>query len=152
MKQLIIITNTLTALVFLSACGSNTPQAPSQNNALNSISKSNASKEKKGLMQESLDNWLKNDWIPTVSKDETIQKKYMQEEKTDVKQSHISDVKKSQTIDKKQKKSYKEKEDKPFTIQEYVDKAEAYMKAKPNNYESSNVHKLESMPVIGKQD
>ena len=137
MKQLIIITNTLTALLLLSGCGSSTTVAPSQNSALNSISKSSAAKEKKGMMQSSLDNWLETDWEPTVSKDKEIQKKYMQKA----------------TNDKKEvgsKVTYVEREDKPFTLQEYVDKAEAYIKAKPNDYEHSNVKKVESLPVIGK--
>ena len=137
MKQLIIITNTLAALVLLSGCGSSKTVAPSQNSALNSISKSSAAKEEKGMMQNSLDNWLETDWEPTVSKDKEIQKKYMQKA----------------TNDKKEvgsKVTYVEKEDRNFTLQEYVDKAEAYMKAKPNDYEHSNVKKVESLPVIGK--
>ncbi|SFV55200.1 hypothetical protein MNB_SM-6-1527 [hydrothermal vent metagenome] len=93
--------------------------APSQNNALNNISKSNASTKKEGAMQHTLDSWLHEDWEPTLSKNKKIQKKYMHK-------------------------------DRNFTLQEYVNKASAYMKAKPNNYNNSNVHKLESMPVIGK--
>jgi hypothetical protein len=146
MKQLIIITNTLTALFLLSGCGSSKVVAPSQNSALNNISKSSAAKEKKGAMQNTLDNWLHDTWEPTVSKDPEIQKKYMKKvEKTSTKEkSHNSD---SQNISKT---NYVEKEDKPFTLQEYVDKAKAYMKAKPNDYEHSNVKKVESLPVIGK--
>ena len=85
-------------------------------------------------MQKSLDSWLHNDWEPTVSKDKEIQKKYMKKEKVVESKSSKTSV----------------KEDRNFTLQEYVDKASAYMKAKPNDYNSSNVHKLESMPVIGK--
>ena len=146
MKQLIIITNTLTALVLLSGCGSSKTVAPSQNSALNSISKSTAATDKKGAMQNSLDNWLSTDWEPTVSKDPKIQKKYMKkvEERSTKEKSQNSDT---ESISKT---NYVEKEDKPFTLQEYVDKAEAYMKAKPNDYEHSNVKKVESLPVIGK--
>ncbi len=89
-------------------------------------------------MQKSLDSWLHDDWEPTVSKDKEIQKKYMKEEKV---QTSAKETQQSHFVDK---------EDKNFTIQEYVDKASAYMKAKPNDYNSSNVKKLESLPVIGK--
>jgi len=54
-------------------------------------------------------------------------------------------VKSDKTIQKK----YIEKES-SFTLQEYVDKTAAYMHAKPADYEHSNVHRLEQMPVIGK--
>ena len=142
MKQLIIISQTLITLSFLSGCGTTPATPPSQNSALNSISKSNASKEKKGIMQESLDSWLKDDWTPTVSKDKNIQEKYHHKSDTIEQNKEKNTV--SQTGDKK------EEEESPFTLQEYVDKAEAYMKAKPNDYENSNVKKLESLPVIGK--
>ena len=139
MKQLIIISQaTLLALLLNSCASSTTEVAPSQNSALNSISKSNASAKKEGAMQKSLDSWLHDDWEPTVSKDKEIQKKYMKEEKV---QTSAKETQQSHFVDK---------EDKNFTIQEYVDKASAYMKAKPNDYNSSNVKKLESLPVIGK--
>lgn len=93
-------------------------------------------------MQKSLDSWLHDDWEPTVSKDKEIQKKYMKEEKVQ------ENVKPS--VKETQESHFVDKEDKNFTIQEYVDKASAYMKAKPNDYNSSNVKKLESMPIIGK--
>jgi hypothetical protein len=141
MKQLIIITNTLTALLLLSGCGSSKTVAPSQNSALNSISKSSAAKEKKGIMQSSLENWLKTEWEPTLSKDATIQKKYMKAVPQNGK------TEKSQKGDKKS--TYVERDDRPFTLQEYVDKTEAYLKAKPNDYEHSHVKKVESLPVIG---
>ena len=95
-------------------------------------------------MQKSLESWLHDDWEPTVSKDKEIQKKYMKEEK-------VQKNKQTQTSAKETKEShFVDKEDRNFTLQEYVDKASAYMRAKPNDYNSSNVHKLESMPVIGK--
>jgi len=93
-------------------------------------------------MQKSLDSWLHDDWEPTVSKDKEIQKKYMKEEKVQ------ENVKPS--VNETQESHFVDKENKNFTIQEYIDKASAYMKAKPNDYNSSNVKKLESMPIIGK--
>ena len=130
MKHQIITLHSLLIIIFLSGCTNSSQNiTPSQNSALNSISKSNAGTEKKGAMQKSLDSWLQEDWTPTVSKDKEIQKKYMQEEKS---------------------KHFVDKKERNFTLQEYVDKASAYMKAKPNDYNSSNVHKLKSLPVIGK--
>ncbi len=75
----------------------------------------------KGSLQKTLDDFLENDWDKTMQKDKKIQKKYSK------------------------------KKERNFTLQEYVDKATAYKKAHPSDYEHSNVHKLESMPIIGKQ-
>lgn len=138
MKQLIIISHAILALTILSGCASKTQTSPSQNSALNSISKSSAARKHEGAMQKSLEDWIKDDWEPTVSKDKVIQKKYMKEEKGET---LVNETKESHFVDK---------ENKNFTIQEYVDKAAAYMRAKPNDYNTSNVKKLESMPVIGK--
>ncbi|MFT7861116.1 MAG: hypothetical protein ABXS93_09330 [Sulfurimonas sp.] len=141
MKQKVNITIiSFITLVSLSGCTSNGGVTPTQNNELNSVSPTSSNK-KAGLMQNSLDNWLKNDWEPTVEQDPTIQKKYMKEEAVEVKE---------QNNTAKQEVKYTEKEDKPFTLQEYVDKAAAYQKAKPNDYNNSNVKKMESLPAIGK--
>ena len=126
----------------MSGCGSSKTVAPSQNSALNSVSTTSTAKEEKGIMQSSLESWFETEWEPTVSKDKKVQEKYMEavpEEGAGTK---------SQKGDKKV--VYVEKEDKPFTLQEYVDKTEAYLKAKPNDYEHSNIKKVESLPVIGK--
>ncbi len=141
MKQLIILLNSLLLAFVLSNCTSSIKATPSQNTALNSISNSNASEKKEGAMQKSLDSWLKNDWEPTVSKDKEIQKKYMQEKKETKTKTSAKETQKAHFVDKKNKN---------FTLQEYVDKASAYMKAKPNDYNSSHVKKVESLPVIGK--
>lgn len=116
MKQLI----TILSLTLFIGCVSKPLVAPSQNKALNSISKSNAGKKKSYYMQKETDAFLDKEWKETVGKDKEIQKKYT------------------------------DKEDRNFTIQEYVDKAEVYNKKKPTNTTTSNVSKLESLPVIGK--
>jgi hypothetical protein len=142
MKQLKIVLSLITTVLMLNSCASSSEGvAPSQNAALNSISKSNASTKKEGAMQKSLDSWLHDDWEPTIAKDKEVQKKYMHEEKK-------AEIK---TSAKESREShYVDKEDRNFTLQEYVDKVSAYMKAEPNDYNSSNVHKLQNMPVIGK--
>ena len=87
-------------------------------------------------MQRSLNDFVKNDWTPTLSKDENIQKKYMKVDESN--------------STKEDKKTYVEDKDRSFTLQEYADKISAYMKAKPANHEESNVNKLNALPVIGK--
>jgi len=141
MKQLILISHSFLALILLSGCASKTQTSPSQNSALNSVSKSSAAKTHEGVMQKSLDSWLKDDWEPTVSKDEKIQKKYMKKQV----------VKKGENNTTTEEVSkYTESEDGNFTLQELVDKAAAYMKAKPDDSNNSNIKKLQSIPVIGK--
>ena len=148
MKQLIITTVSVLSITLISGCSSKSEVAPSQNSALNSIS-SSGKDTKEGYMQKSLNSWLKDDWTPTVSKDKKIQKKYMK--KTTVSQNGgNNETVSNENTNDDEENSYVEDEDRNFTLQEYVDKAEAYMKAKPNDYENSNVKKLESMPVIGK--
>jgi len=139
MKQLITTTLTATALFLLSGCATDAPVAPSQNSDLNKISNSHGT-EKAGLMQKSLDNWLKNEWTPTVNKDKKIQKKYLKKEEAKATTNTGNDT----------EEKYVEDEERNFTLQEYVDKASVYMKAHPSDEKDSNVKKLESMPVIGK--
>ncbi len=151
----IIRKTTLTILSssLIVGCSYLSSEAPSQNSALNSISGSKP-KAKDGYMQRTMDAWFKNDWTPTVSNDKDIQKKYMkaQTNKSGVKQTYIKKDGSTKVVynDGKEEIHYAEKDDKPFTLQEYVDKAAAYRKAHPNDYEHSNVKKLESMPIIGK--
>lgn len=92
-------------------------------------------------MQNSLDNWLKDEWTPTVEQDSNIQKKYMKEEVV---------VEGETNTTKSQEVKYTEDKERAFTLQEYVDKAVAYQKAKPNDENSSHVKQMESLPAIGK--
>ena len=136
MKRIIVKYSTILALVLSTACSSTSPDvSPSQNDALNRISNSSA-KSDKGSLQSALDSFLKDDWTPTVEKDEEIQKKYMK--RVDANESNDTN-----------KSIYVEDEDKPFTLQEYVDKRAAYVKEHPADHNNSHVHKLEMMPVIG---
>jgi len=167
MKQIITkITLTILSSSLIIGCSTTNSIAPSQNSALNSISSSNGiskdrysnSKAEDGYMQKAMDNWLTNDWTPTISQDKEIQKKYMQVDKSSqtqtkaVEQTYIRKDGATKVVykDGSEEIHYVEKDDKPFTLQEYVDKATAYRKAHPNDYEHSNVKKLESMPIIGK--
>ncbi|MDQ7068523.1 MAG: hypothetical protein Q9M40_11395 [Sulfurimonas sp.] len=103
----------------LIGCSTQTLQTPSENKALNSISKSNAKKKNSYYMQNATDSFLKNEWKEKVLEDKEIKEKYP------------------------------EKENHPFTLQEYVDKVEVYSGKADANKSRSNVSKLQSMPVIG---
>jgi len=138
MKQLITTSLITFAFILLNGCATDALVTPSQNGDLNKVSNSNG-KAKSGLMQKSLDNWLKNEWTPTVNKDKKVQNKYMK--KVDIKRKNSSND---------TEKKYVEDKERNFRLQEYVDKATAYSKAHPSDDKDSNVKKLESMPVIGK--
>ena len=47
-------------------------------------------------------------------------------------------------------KAMNEDEDRPFTLQEYIDKAAVYQANKPKSDTPSHVEELEQLPVIGK--
>ncbi len=151
MKNITTLTLTISSVILLSACGGSNAPTPTKNTALSSVSPTSATKDG-GFMQHSLDGWLKDDWTPTVEKDPTIRKKYMKAEKQE-------SVSKSNTLEGstedsassiEQKTTYVEDKDRNFTLQEYVDKAGAYMKAHENDKTESNVQKMNSLPVIGK--
>lgn len=156
MKHLYTIILTTTTVFTLSSCAHSAPVAPSQNDALNKISNSKG-KEKKGYMQEGLDTWLEKDWMPAVSADTNVQEKYMQKNEnvkvhtiTTQEELEANSSKKLSTQSQKSEVKYVEKPNKPFTLQEYVDKTEAYMRARKVDVNNSHVEKLNSMPVIGK--
>ena len=167
MKHIITkITLTILSSSLIIGCSALSSNAPSQNSALNNISNSNG-KAEDGYMQKTMDAWFANEWTPIISQDKEIQEKYMkvdtsskpattkpkstQVETKNIEQTYIRKDGATKVVykDGSEKIHYVEKDDKPFTLQEYVDKAGAYRKAHPNDYEHSNVKKLESMPVIG---
>jgi hypothetical protein len=47
-------------------------------------------------------------------------------------------------------KAMNEDKDRPFTLQEYVDKASVYLENKPKSGKPSHAEELEKLPVIGK--
>ncbi|WP_304544404.1 hypothetical protein [Sulfurimonas microaerophilic] len=141
MKQKVNITIiSFITLISLSGCTSNGGVTPTTNNELNSVSPTTSNK-KAGFMQNSLDNWLKNDWSPAVEQDPEIQKKYMTKE--------VVTKKEDQNLTTQEVK-YTESKTKGFTLQEYVDKIGAYQKAKPSDENSSHLKQMESLPAIGK--
>ena len=73
MNYLKITIQSFIFLTLLTACSQQKSTPPSQNAALNSITKSSANTSK-GSMQNSLTKWIEDEWTPTVEKNETIQK------------------------------------------------------------------------------
>jgi len=120
MKQLINTTTLLLSLTLAVGCVTNPKVTPSQNKALNSISKSNAQKKQSYYMQNKADDFIEHEWKEKVLEDKEIKEKY------------------------------EDKEEKTFTLQEVVDKTAVYNKKTATDDSQSNVSKLESMPVIGK--
>ncbi len=133
MKQLINKILISLSLVSMIGCTPSPTVAPTQNSALNKISNSNAKKKKSYFLQNQFDYFVNKELTPTVIKDKEIQKKYM-----------------DKVVDKKTGKvTYKDKKSDYFTLQETCDKISTYMRENPSDYNKSNVHKLEMMPVIG---
>jgi len=142
MKNLIYVT------VILTFVGCSSPQvAPSQNDALNAISKSNASTKKDGAMQRALDDWLENDWEKnTKGFEETKQTEAVETTRTN----NDEDVKENFSEEKRVKKTTSSSNNnESFTLQHYVDKAKYYMEHK-KTHTKSHVKELEALPVIGK--
>jgi len=71
MKNLLLA---VTAIVFLNSCSQVDGANPSQNKALNTLA-GKTKKTKSGYMQQALDSWIKDEWTPTVEKNEAIKKK-----------------------------------------------------------------------------
>ncbi len=72
MKNLTFLSILFSTAFFLNSCSSSKAN-PSQNNALNTITSSH--KAKSGAMQDSLDDWLKREWTPTIEKNQKIKEK-----------------------------------------------------------------------------
>lgn len=133
MNRLLSSIITSISLLLLVAC-SQKNSSLSSNSEMNRVSPQHTT-QKPGYMQSAMDSWLKEEWEPTLAKDENIQKKYMKKE--ELKTENSQEV-------------YKEDEERAFTLQEYMDKAVAYSKANPSDHNNSHVKKLNEMPVIGK--
>ncbi|MDF1876772.1 hypothetical protein JHD47_02960 [Sulfurimonas sp. SAG-AH-194-L11] len=120
MKQLIKTSATILLFTLFTGCVTNPKVTPSQNRVLNSISKSNAQKKESYFLQKQTDAFLKKEWKENVLEDKEIQEKY------------------------------EKNKNRGFSLQEYVDKVEVYSTKKEKSATSSNVSKLQTMPVIGK--
>ena len=142
MKMLLMVT----ILLIFGGCASQNQPTPSQNDALNRISKSSADTKEKGYLQEHLDSWLKNDWEKNTKgfdksdAQKSTSKKSAQVQQRDV----VKESKKEASVEKSA-----EEENDSFTLQHYVDKIKYYNEHKKSSGHS-HLEELEKMPVIGK--
>ena len=124
--------------LLLVGCATNTTVSPSQNSSLNAVSPNTAAVSKGGAMQNSLDSWLKEDWVPTTTEATTS-----------------SSVSKGASSVPSPTDTTVVTDEKPFTLQNYADKWKVYHenKEKMNEgkpKEASHIETLQNMPVIGK--
>jgi len=155
MKKLLLL---IPVAFMLNSCSQVDGANPSQNKVLNAIS---GKKEKKAaFMQNALDNWLKNEWSPTVSgtKAPKAQTKVkivpnvdgsakLVEVKTGL---ILKEITKEQVKKQKEVKIKYKDGDRNFTLQEYVDKLSVYNSTHTSDEKNSHTNKINSMPVIGK--
>ena len=142
MRTLLIVT----ILLIFGGCASQNQPTPSQNDALNSVSKSSADTKEKGYLQEHLDSWLQNDWEKnTEGFEKSDEQKSTSKKNTQIQQRDaVKEEKKEVSLEKSAKE-----EDDSFTLQHYVDKIKYYNEHKKSSG-PSHVEELEKMPVIGK--
>lgn len=154
---------TVSALV-LSGCFANTVGVtPSQNTTLRAVSPSDtAASQKEGMMQRSLDGWLKEEWKPLskpstpVIKTITTPDGSIVQTKTEATQIVTTTTAPSGEVTTTTTPVAAEPEDTtPFTLQKYADKWKVYNENKEKMKEGkpqepSHIGKLQQMPVIGK--
>lgn len=73
MRRTLIVS--LSLLTFGGCAASKMDVNPSQNSNLSAISPNSAGEAKGGIMQKSLDNWLKEDWNPIMASEPTLNTK-----------------------------------------------------------------------------
>lgn len=135
----------LTGSLLLSGCARYASSSPSQNSSLQAVSPSSTTTSEPGMMQRSLDSWLREEWTPLTapkSSASTVQPKSTTLIPQTSRANAVVDI--ESNVDAQ-----------PFTLQTYVDKWKVYheKKEKMNEgkpKEAANSEKLESMPVIGK--
>ena len=143
MKQKLNLTITIgITMASLLGCASGGSVAPSQNESLNKVSAS-GKHAKTGIMQSTMEKWFEEEWDPAVANDKEIQHKYMKPQKKGKKALKSGTTEHEEVV-------YEEDKERNFTLQEYVDKAAAYQRAHPSDYEHSYTKSLETLPVIGK--
>ena len=130
----------LISSLLLVGCATNATVSPSQNSSLNTVSPNTAAASKGGMMQNSLDSWLKEDWIPNSTT------KAVTTSSSTPEGSSATSVSTDTTV---------VTDEKPFTLQSYADKWKVYHenKEKMNEgkpKEASTIDKIQAMPVIGK--
>lgn len=140
MKTSLTITAVLSTLMLV-GCANREGVAPSQNSSLNAVSPSPTAESEGGVMQRSLDAWLKEEWTP-MTKIVPVETKTTAPDGTVVTTTTMVEVPEP-------------KDNEPFTLQKYADKWKVYHEnqarmnaGKPK--EASHLEMLNRMPLIGK--
>ena len=156
MKVSHLIVISLSALL-LNACSNHVGVTPSQNPSLGAVTPSATATSKGGMMQKSLDSWLKEEWTPMTSvKTTTAADGTVITTKTEASQVITTKTAPNGTVVTTTAPVVQEPEDNtPFTLQKYADKWKEYNERKAKMKEGqpkepSEIDKVNSLPVIGK--
>lgn len=140
MKTFLAITAAASTLLLV-GCANREGVSPSQNTSLHAVSPSTTAASEGGMMQRSLDGWLKEEWSPLTKTVPVTTTTTMSDGKV-VTETKMVEV--PEPVDNE-----------PFTLQKYADKWKVYnenkakmMEGKPK--EPSNIDLVNSLPVIGK--
>ena len=140
MKTFLAITAAASTLLLV-GCANREGVSPSQNSSLHAVSPSTTAASEGGMMQRSLDGWLKEEWSPLTKTAPVTTTTTMPDGKV-VTETKMVEV--PEPVDNE-----------PFTLQKYADKWKVYnenkakmMEGKPK--EPSNIDLVNSLPVIGK--
>ncbi len=140
MKTFLAITAAASTLLLV-GCANREGVSPSQNSSLHTVSPSTTAASEGGMMQRSLDGWLKEEWSPLTKTAPVTTTTTMPDGKV-VTETKMVEV--PEPVDNE-----------PFTLQKYADKWKVYnenkakmMEGKPK--EPSNIDLVNSLPVIGK--
>lgn len=130
----------LISSLLLVGCATNATVSPSQNSSLNAVSPNTSAASQGGVMQRSLDTWLKEDWIPNTTAGASATSSSTPDGGS------ATSASKDTTI---------VTDEKPFTLQSYADKWKVYHENKEKMNEGkpkepSHIETVQSMPVIGK--
>jgi hypothetical protein len=141
MKAALVITAALSALVLV-GCANREGVAPSQNSSLQTLSPSTTTASEGGIMQRSLDAWLKDEWTPMSTPSAPSQTPSSTTENP-----HTSGASETAAAPEAEKNE-------PFTLQKYVDKWKVYHENKAKMKEGraqepSHVEMMNNLPVVG---
>lgn len=164
-------------VLILTGCANRQGVTPSQNPTLQALSPNTNATSEGGVMQRSLDTWLKEDWEPLTAPKPAPAAATPAGSAATPAGSAATPASPAATPSSPTKASASQApaaepvtpaaqpapaptpaesttaetaDDEPFTLQKYVDKWKAYNDNKPASQEPSHTEKLNSLPAIGK--
>lgn len=153
---------TVICALLLSGCVANrVGVTPSQNNSLQAVSPSKTAASEGGIMQHSLDSWLKEEWKPITNSAPTVTTKTTPDGTVVTTKTEATQVVTTATapdgkvVTTVAPIASEPENEEPFTLQKYADKWKVYheQKAKMNEgkpKEPSHIESMQNMPAIGK--